>query len=225
MTLASFLSGLQHSKLFKPVALGAMLLVGGGLVGVWHFQEQTSRLKQLQTAQQEIARLNGNVCTDTTAPLIGLRGEYFAGAQWAAPLMLTRIDRVLDFSGDFGLTQANLSDTSVKMQSPGSVRWKGWLKPFMSGIYRFHVTPASARVTLAKQVMTGPEANPPTLQLSAGRYYPILVEIPEVLVGQGFRLEWTLPHGTRGTIPQASLIQPNDSTKIAQPLRYLQARP
>jgi hypothetical protein len=49
----------------------------------------------------------------------------------------------------------------------------------------------------ARQPLAGPDAAP-DVELSAGRFYPILVEVDRIAAADArIRLEWTAPHGAR----------------------------
>ncbi|MCU0773474.1 MAG: PA14 domain-containing protein [Ideonella sp.] len=149
------------------------------------------------------------LCSSANAVGVGLRGEYFASADFKGPILLSRIDTVVDF------------DTSLdwpadrKGKTPRSVRWSGWVKAPLAGRYTFHVQPANAAVTVANRVLTGAAADgPPVIEMAAGRFYPITVELARPLrAGEVARLEWTAPHGARFVIPRQSLFMPTETVQ------------
>jgi hypothetical protein len=149
-------------------------------------------------ARQAAAR--AELCSGANAAGVGLRGEYFAAERCAGAPVVVRLDGAIDFDGSFDLPGP----------APRSVRWSGWVRPPLSGHYRFHAGPADARIVVARQPLGGPDAAP-GVELSAGRFYPILVELDRVaLANARVRLEWTAPHGARFLVPRALLYLPTE---------------
>jgi hypothetical protein len=84
----------------------------------------------------------------------------------------------------------------------------------MTGPYTLHASAPGARITISRQrVQSGtPMVNIP-IELAAGRFYPVVVEIPNLaaLGADGVvKFEWTAPHGMRFVIPRALLYLPSD---------------
>lgn len=153
------------------------------------------------------------MCSGANVVGVGLRGEYFAQPGWKGEPLLTRVDTTIDFVSSLEWPQ------ELAGQLPQSVRWSGWIKAPTNGKYRFHAVPANARVTVSRvPLQAGPDSTPAdALELVAGRFYPITVEIetldPKALP---IRLEWTAPHGARYVIPRALLNLPTET--VAKPL-------
>jgi hypothetical protein len=122
--------------------------------------------------------------------------------------MLVRTDPSIDFIGVSDLPE------NLRAEVPKSIRWSGWVKAPTSGTYRFHVAPASVRVSVSRLVLetaSSPEGAP--VDMAAGRFYPIVVEADGLSVsGLPVRLEWTAPHGARYVIPRALLNLPTETT-------------
>jgi hypothetical protein len=173
---------------------------------------------RLAAAEQEAAKLRSDVCGPANVRATGLRGEYFAAQNWGGALLHTRQDLGIDFPNSFDLPALDAAST----RPPGSVRWTGWIKPFISGPYRFHLDGhESAKISVAMQnVLSAETAKDTVLNLSAGRYYLITIELPHLNDAHvGILLEWTLPHGIRGAVPRASLFEPTETVQTAQPTR------
>ena len=121
-------------------------------------------------------------------------------------LLLSRVDSIVDFDAGFEwpTTQAD--------QRPESVRWTGWIKPSLNGRYRFHASHAGADLVVARQQMVGKDASASaSIELAAGRFYPIALEIDHLgVMKERLRLEWTAPHGARYVIPRALLFLPSE---------------
>lgn len=155
------------------------------------------------------------LCSSANAVGVGLRGEYFAGPDFTGPLLLSRIDTVVDFDASLDWP------ADRKGKTPRSVRWSGWVKAPLAGRYTLHVQPPNAAVTVANRVLTGATADgPPVIEMAAGRFYPITVELPRPLrAGEVARLEWTAPHGARFVIPRQSLFMPTETVQAINSAR------
>jgi hypothetical protein len=125
-------------------------------------------------------------------------------------LLLTRIDSSIDFGGSIAWP----ADGS--RPAPKSIRWTGWVKAPMTGRYQFHFDLPDARVQVARQTVAGTNApREAFLDLIAGRFYPISVELGTIDGDRmpRIRLEWTAPHGARYVVPRALLNLPTDTAK------------
>lgn len=149
------------------------------------------------------------LCSSANAVGVGLRGEYFAGPGFKGPMLLSRIDTVVDFDSSLDWP------ADRKGRTPRSVRWSGWVKAPLAGRYTLHIQPAGAVVTVSNRVLTGAAADgPPVIEMAAGRFYPISVELARPLrAGEVARLEWTAPHGARFVIPRQSLFMPTETVQ------------
>lgn len=157
----------------------------------------------------------GAMCSGREAVAAGLRAEYFPRPEFQGEPMVARMEGPIDEPWP-----------AASGGSPGpvrSARWRGWLKPPMSGRYAFQVDIPGARVQVANQWMVGapagagPEgsaASSGSIELAAGRYAPILIELPVVpaeAAGRTVRLSWTAPHGATFLVPKAALFPPSDT--------------
>ena len=191
------------------------LLVGGvALLAVWptrgHSEQRAaaSAIPSMPNPEFGPAARRGALCSTSNATGTGLRGEYFARAMPGIELLLTRTDLTVDFDSDFEwpLTHKN--------RRPQSVRWTGWIKPLFTGPYKFHVDHPGASLVVAQQAMlsSGTASAVTSIQLAAGRFYPITLQFSGIAAMSGrFRLEWTSPHGARYLVPRALMFLPSES--------------
>ena len=126
--------------------------------------------------------------------------------------MLVRVDDVVDF------------DSTVQWptdiaERPVSVRWSGWIKPPLSGGYRFHADAPNMQIVVARNVVAGVGADPEaSVEMAAGRFYPIEVSVSQITEqGTRIRLEWTAPYGARFLIPKALLHLPTETVATPRP--------
>ena len=155
----------------------------------------------------EQAAKRGELCSSANPVGAGLRGDYYASENCQGPLLLSRIDPLVDFDMSFDWPAAQSS------QRPHSVRWSGWIKPPLAGVYRFHCDAAGARLLVSRIVQVGEGSLPDThIDLAAGRFSPLVVQLSQLsnIIGR-VRLEWTAPHGARFVIPRQLLHLPSDT--------------
>lgn len=160
----------------------------------------------LAAAELKSSAERAELCSATNATGTGLRGEYFArDSRRGAPVLL-RVDPTIDFDAslEWPLRLAG--------QRPASARWTGWVKPPLTGLYRFHVDQATARLVVARQLLVGDGAAArTTIEMAAGRFYPIALEVKTLDAISGrLQLEWTAPFGARYVVPRALLFVPNE---------------
>ena len=156
--------------------------------------------------EMQRAAARAALCSSSNAKGEGLRGSYFHQVLDQGKPVLVRTDGVIDFDASFdwpGLTPG---------PRPVSARWQGWVKPMVSGRYKFHADQPTANITVARQLMTGPRAQAnASIELVAGRFYPITMEVRRLdRINGRLRLEWTTPYGARFVIPRALLFMPMD---------------
>jgi hypothetical protein len=163
-------------------------------------------------AEMRRAEQRGELCSGANAVGVGLRGEYFAGERLQGAALLVRIDGSIDFDPSLGWPAERARE------KPRSVRWSGWIKPPISGQYRFHLDAPDARVVVAKQVLVGEESPPDSrIEMVAGRYYPVTLELRRIPSGDSrIRLEWTAPHGARFLVSRALLFLPTEAIAPAR---------
>lgn len=160
-------------------------------------------------AESHYAAQRADLCGAGNAIGVGLKGEYFSAPDYAGKLNLTRTDKLIDFDSSFD------AGPELALGKPRSVRWTGWIKPPLSGRYRFHLDAPGATVTIARQIVSGPGAQPEaSVEMAIGRFYPITIEVRNVdpTYAGRWSLEWTAPHGMRYVVPTALLFMPTGST-------------
>ncbi len=85
-----------------------------------------------------------------------------------------------------------------------SARWQGWIRPPVSGTYKFKSQSTSVDLTIRKTIVIGPG-------LVAGRFYPADMSANANESGIGkVTLEWSTPYGATYVIPHTMLFLPND---------------
>jgi len=158
-------------------------------------------------AEFKRAAQRAELCSASNVAGAGLRGEYFANARAHGSPVLTRVDGPIDFASDLEWPQ------ELKKIRPVLVRWTGWVKPVVTGRYRFHAESKGSVITVARQVLAGKEAPPEAgIELAAGRYYPIGMEwIVSAGSSERARLEWTAPYGARFLVPRTLLYLPTET--------------
>ena len=158
------------------------------------------------SAELDRAAERAGSCTAANAVGVGLRGEYFEEESCAGAPLLVRVDGVVDFDQDLEWPTGNAA-------RPRSIRWSGWIKPPLSGHYRFHAGAPAMQILVVRQPVAGDGAPPDaTLSMAAGRFYPIVVEVSRLAQSTvRLRLEWTAPHGARFLVPRALLHLPTET--------------
>jgi hypothetical protein len=165
----------------------------------------------LSEAEQQTAMRRNEICTSANPVGVGLLGEYFSGSLAESSLTTSRIDPVIDFDRTLDLPPGAKGIAPVK-----SIRWRGWVKAPLSGPYMFHLSEDVGRIELSRAIVNpGDRAGGPVkVDLVAGRFYPIVIEVPLASqIKQALRLEWTAPHGARYLIPRALLHTPTETAK------------
>ncbi|OYY65287.1 MAG: hypothetical protein B7Y51_03320 [Burkholderiales bacterium 28-67-8] len=150
--------------------------------------------------ESERASNRMELCSAANPEGVGLQAEYFAAADCTGPAILSRVEGPVELD----------AATVWPQGSPGSARWRGWVKPPLPGKYVFHADHPGAKIVVARQVFQGgDDAISNQIELEAGRYYPVLLEVHGLNISMtGVRLEWTAPHGMRFVVPRALLYLP-----------------
>ncbi len=136
---------------------------------------------------------------------LGLKGEYFKGADFAE-LKRTRIDATVNFDwGDGSPDPAVPADNF-------SVRWTGRIEPTSSGTYRFHtITDDGIRLWIDGKLLIenwtdhAPTEDTGEVHLDAGRLYSLKMDLFEHGGGAVAKLLWTDPVRGRQVIPTSQL--------------------
>lgn len=209
------------SRRFLLSRRGAILAaagVGAGMALLWFRvtgpgQTPAASVSDLMAAELLQAAKRADMCTGANAVGVGLRGEYFAEPDLQGPLVLVRVDDVVDF--DASIRQPAAAEAGARKVS--SVRWTGWIKSPISGHYRFHADAPGMRVLVARNLVAGVDASPAArVEMAAGRFYPVEVVASQITDSPArIRLEWTAPHGARYVVPRALLQLPTDTVVAA----------
>lgn len=155
-----------------------------------------------------------NVCSVRNAKAAGLTAEYFGAKGFAGAPLLTRQEGPID--GDWPVVGQDVK-TPVR-----SARWRGWIRPPFTGSFSFHADLPGAQITVAGKRLSAADDK---INLNAGRFHPIQVELPELPAssasspgGQApLKLSWTTPFGARYLLPKAVLFPPSDTVDRSAP--------
>ncbi|MES2888974.1 MAG: PA14 domain-containing protein [Pseudomonadota bacterium] len=155
--------------------------------------------------ERKYAQQRADMCGAGNAVGVGLKGEYYAEPDLKGPVLLSRVDPLIDFDNRFEWPAEQAA------AAPRSVRWTGWIKPPLAGRYRFHADAPGLKVSVANQVVAGVgAADNAGVDMALGRFYPVTVEAQALDANHPgrWRFEWTAPHGMRYLVPTALLFVP-----------------
>ena len=186
---------------------GVGLLIFGSLArGSTVLDGQADPNRGDRTDLGEPARLAA-LCSGSNAIGVGLKGAYYTTEGLRGEPAATRTDTTVEFSSLQELSKA------AGLDRIGSVRWTGWIKAHVTGRFRFDGGSPQVGVAVSNLPMSGMRAAPDAeIQLLAGRYYPIEVELDRIVLGQPpIRLQWTVPYGAHYLVPRQALFLPTDS--------------
>jgi len=150
----------------------------------------------------------------------GLRAEYFANRNLAAPVAFTRIDPVVNFS-DTGGGWVNYGGVGTDQFS---VRWTGQVRAPASGTFTFYAAADDGvRLHINGQPLVsawrdqGETEYSGTASLVAGQLYPVVMEMYENGGDAAARLRWSGPGVSKQIIPQAQLYPDSAPIIITHP--------
>lgn len=197
----------RGSLTVAAVGVGALLVLRRDGVELSRVAPSTDRMATELVRASERA----DICSAANAVGVGLRGEYFSEASLRGPVALVRVDGVVDFDPVMNWP----ADIAAR---PVSVRWTGWVKPPLSGRYRFHADAPNMQIRVARNLVAGVGAAPDEkVEMAAGRFYPIEVVVSQLTDSDmRIRLEWTAPHGARYVVPKALLHLPTETVAAAR---------
>lgn len=169
-----------------------LALASGGLL----LPARRTPARDLGDVERERAEQRMQTCSAANVAGVGLRAEFFSAPGFQGAPIVTRVD------GPLELLPADWPAGGVR-----SARWRGWVRPPLPGRYAFHTNLPQARLVVARQEFGA--AAPAALDLAAGRFYPVVLELAR-LDGPppALRLEWTAPHGLRYLVPRGLLYLP-----------------
>lgn len=182
----------------------------GGVLFLRHGAQIRSRSASKPSAalsELEQAAMRDKLCSSANPIGTGLRGDYFGSDNCQGPVLLSRVDPVVDFDSSFDWPATQTG------RRPRSVRWSGWIKPPIAGDYRFHFDAAAASLFVSRVLQVGEGAlRDAHVALAAGRFSPLVIELSQLSnIDQRVRLEWTAPHGARYLIPRQQLHLPSET--------------
>ena len=150
----------------------------------------------------------------------GLRGEYYANPNLAAPVAFTRIDPKVDFS-DSGGGWVNFGGVGTDQFS---VRWSGQVRAPASGTFTFYAAADDGvRLSVDGKLLVsawwpqGETEYSGTATLVAGQLYPVAMEMFEHGGDAAARLRWSGPGVAKQTLPQAHLYPESTPIIITHP--------
>lgn len=194
----------------STLVAGAVLLLGSKARGVLneHITAPAQANRGDRTDAGEASRLAA-LCSSSNAIGVGLRGEYFAEANWVGRPSAIRTDATVEFESPHELSKAS------GLKGLESVRWTGWVKAHVTGRFKFDGGSPDVRVFISNIALsdarTGSAA---AIQLSAGKYYPVRIELGQISTSRyPIRLQWTTPYGAHYVVPRQLLFLPTDSVK------------
>jgi hypothetical protein len=196
------------SRKLWAAAVGALLLVATGVVA-WRTGWAPSRVPGPPPHLEALhAAAMNQLCSGRTPAGVGLKGEYFAAEGWRGAPTVARVDGTVDFDA------ALQWPAGKSAERPRSMRWTGWIKAPVTGVYRFHGSRPEMTIRVGPELLAGGGAAANAqFSMTAGRFYPIAVEIErfDAADPRPVRLEWTAPHGARYVPQRALLYQPTET--------------
>jgi Predicted beta-xylosidase len=154
---------------------------------------------------------NGEVAFDYAAvrpaemELRGLTGTYFDNRDLTNP-KLTRLDPEIAFNWGEGSPDPLIEPDTF------SVRWEGFIEPLYSETYTFYAKSDNGRrlkigdkVVIDEWTDEYDQTPTGTIELEAGKKYPIVYEYFEDRGGASTRLEWSSASQDREVVPSARL--------------------
>ena len=159
-----------------------------------------SAKNDLNATESTWADQSMQICSAVNGSGVGLLAEYFAADQCEGKPVLSRVEGPVEWDP----TELWSDD------GPASARWRGWVRPPLSGKYMFHAAHPGARIVVARRpFITRDESSMEPISMEAGRYYPIVLEVYALRASTApIQLEWTAPHGMRFLIPRSLLYLP-----------------
>jgi len=196
--------GRRRAKVRRAALGAAVVMAASAMLAACRPEATASAVPT--PASLEPGSQRSELCSAANVVGVGLKAEYFADAGWGGEPMLARTDGSVDFIGLADLPEA------LRPNLPRSARWTGWIKAPTNGVYKFHVQPVQAKVTVSRVDVQASAADTQGVDMVAGRFYPITVEVDGIDAAHlPVRLEWTAPHGARYVIPRALLNLPTET--------------
>jgi len=137
----------------------------------------------------------------------GLTGSYYNGSSFNT-FVASRVDPTINLN--FGLGSPNISTVGT---DNFSVRWGGFIVPPCTAVYTFYIASDDGEQLWVNGQQLINNWNPhgaiedtsTTISLSAGQFYPILIQYFEIDGGASIKLSWSSSCVAKSVVPQASL--------------------
>jgi hypothetical protein len=154
-----------------------------------------ARERELDAQRRDATR--AALCSSAIPGGTGLSGEFFSSEGLRGTRLAERLQTELEWPTGLAARSA---------------RWIGWLRAPLTGFYAFHARVPGVQITVAGRRVGGEGAAPQArVELAAGRFHPILIELPRIDPAlKDLRLEWTAPHGARFAIPGRAMYPPTE---------------
>lgn len=142
----------------------------------------------------------------------GLHGEYFIDPEFDLdedPAAL-RLDTMINFNW------GNTSPFPGLIPNDGfTVRWTGFVLPYFTGIYNFHVNSDDGcrlwigdSLVIDKWVAQANTENSGSIYLDGGQQIPIILEYLEIGGGANISMKWSGPNTPKALVPKKQLYPP-----------------
>jgi hypothetical protein len=139
----------------------------------------------------------------------GLAGDYFANTNLAGPVVLQRVDGVINFNWAGASPGPGLSGNNF------SVRWSGWVQPRYSETYTFYTTSddgvrlwVNGQQLINDWAVHGATERSGTLALAAGQFYDLRLEYFQGTGGSSAQLAWSSATQPKQIISRSQLYPP-----------------
>ena len=152
----------------------------------------------------------------------GLLGRYYKERELTGPLLLTRIDPVINFNLAYGNQPQVLSPApGIVPEDNYSVRWSGQVQPLHDETYTFYTQAddgvrlwVNGKLLIDKWLLRGTTEDSGNITLGAGFKYDIVLEYFEGTGDAVTKLFWASASTPKALIPTAQLYQPTTGTGL-----------
>ncbi len=159
----------------------------------------------------------GALNRSSSAPINGLKGEYFQGKNFDQ-LKLTRVDQAVNFRWGTGAPAPNLGKDFF------SVRWTGFVVPKYSETYTFYTNSddgvrlwVNGQKLVDQWNLQAETEKGGSIRLEAGKTYAIKMEYFEDTGKATSQLLWSSPSQSKEIVPQSQLFSSTTPTPTLPP--------